>query len=352
MHEQPKTGGNPPKKDAASQKDQVNSPKENLGSPEPSTTERRPAVAVKNKVDWVNPHVETPFSLSVGQPSDLGVFLVNAGSSTQPAMELGVSSLHGRSALVGEIATTDDQGNHYHFVDLKGVGHVAAVEDTDEIEILTPKPKGINNTWGTWRHDRAVEEKDIGESMADKGVRTVRLGAIITLEEIALPDGTKIDLEEARSRGIIRADEIPAVGVRVSRMRERIDHDESQSAATLAKAKQVVEEELGYEPGALNWDGYINWFATTLGQNVALVHNNRPYHGSLGPHNITLACEVFDFIRAGSEREAITQRQNDPEQAKYSLHLLAATLRGLGHTGISNGDLDRLFNQAYTDNLR
>jgi len=318
---------------------------------ERSRMELRPALAVKNTVDWINPRLTTPFSLTVGESSDFGVFLINDGSSTQPAMKLGVSSFHGRSALVGEIPTADDQGNRYHFVDLKGVGHVAAVEDTEDIVILTPKPKGVNNTWGTWRHERAIEEKDISESLADKGVRVVRIGAIIAPQEIALPDGTKVDLQEARERGIIRADETPAIGLRVYRMRERIDHDETQSETHLAKAKQVIEEELGYQAGSLSWDEYIKWFAETLGQNVALVHNNRPYHGSLGPHNITLACEIFDFIRAGSEREAITQRRVDPEQAKYSLHVLADTLRGLHYTEVSNGDLDRLFNQKYTDTL-
>lgn len=318
--------------------------------------ETKPAIEVGNEVIWSNHEIEFPFSVRRGEGTKLGVFLTNEGA--EPTLNMAVDDKHHRSGLVGEIIIGDAQKNIYHFVDLKGIGFVGMPVGGEKITVAPPAKQRLGRgTWGTWREDLAIRERDITEELVHEGVRTYRIGALIRLKEIALPDGKKISIEEAEKNGIIAPNENPIVGVRLYRMRERVIHDNERSREYLQKAKDVVEGELNKE---LTWDSYAEWFAATLGENLAKIHKSGYWHGYLSNHNVTLACEIVDFgFGEGNKRlsdldegEAHQKVAFDKDEAKtVVLMSLQSTLSKQGLSGITQGRLNELFEEAYTKAL-
>ncbi len=275
---------------------------------ESKTALRYPEVSVRNRVLWVNPNLNLPFRLTEGQPTDLGVFLVDPNIVHNSRFTLGVDHIHGRTGYVGRFEVADKNGVIYRDFDLKGMGYVKGGYGQD-LRVLPVGEKDEGSTYGIWRIEKARREAQITEDLTEREVRTYRIGAIIGLEEIALPDGTKISIEEAKSRGMIHEDEQPVVGLRLYRSRERVRHSLDRFKEIMDDAKKCVSIEFGRE---INWQEYLTWFSDTLGKNLAEVHNAGYWHGAPDEHNVTLAAEIIDFgLDHGLKDRTFSKRLED-----------------------------------------
>lgn len=315
-----------------------------------------PTIYVKNTVLWQNPDISAPFDLSIGKTCNLGVFLVESQSDNIDRLKLGVDYVHHRCGLLGRIKIGDTQGNIYRDIDLKGVGYVAFARNTDKIHVFNIRKRSEEDTWGIWRNDKALRERDITEFLAKRGVRTNRMIAIIELEEIALPNGELLTIKEAKKRGALREIEKPLIGVRAFRMRDRVRHQKKQDPSVFFAAKEVVEEEKGLK---LEWNEYLFWMAATLGKNLGLIHKSGYWHGMPSQHNITLAGEIVDFgFGEGSKRledlpfsKAQQCKQLDISQARDTVTQLMLRLASLDLASLSNATLLQTF-KIFEDNYR
>lgn len=321
-----------------------------------------PAVEVRNTVVWQNPQIILHFPIETGKPSVFGVFLVNQVLGLKPKLLLEIDNIHHRAGSLGEFpgGIRDREGNLYHDWDLKGVGYVSNLKsDRGKLMVFPlrrrPKERGgseINATWGTWRHEKAIREKEITEDLIKNGVRTYRIAAIIGLEEVAFPNGEVATVEEVKKRGLMFEDEIPVVGLRIYRIRDRIRHLETQSLPLYTRAKDFLEQELGR---TLSWDEYAFWFATTLGTNLAKIHQLGYWHGWLSPHNITLACEIVDFgFGEGSKKlkdlassEAQKRKDEDFNKSKETLNVVLKQLQALNLASVIQESIYKEFEEAY-----
>lgn len=267
--------------------------------------DKLPSVILKNTVIFKNPEIDLPFFLKVGKSSNLGLFLVNCPSSRRSinGIKLGVSAFHGRSAYFGSAICTDTEGHIYYDYDLKGVGRVETTfDEQDPFVIEIKKTKRSENSSGVWDLETALREKDIAEELLKKGLRTYRIGAIIKLDQIALPNGEIISIQKAQHDGYLQKKEQPVVGLRVYRTRKRLREfiKGEASQESLTRAKKIIETELDQ---TMVWQDYFNWFVKTLSKNLAILHKNGYYHSTIITHNITLAGELVDFaFESGSER--------------------------------------------------
>lgn len=293
-----------------------------------------PAIDVNNKVVWVNPKILLPFNIQIGEKSDLGAFTVNPDSNILPKIWLGFENIHHRAGFLSEIVIADQQGIKYCGLDLKGIGYVTNPKGKNSLRVYQVRPRSENDSWGIWRKDKAEREIKITEDLISNGVRTYRIAAVIELKEIALPYGEVIPIEQAINIGMINPEEIPVIGLRIYRNRERIRHSDINPANILNKAKTIIEKELDR---ILSWEDYLTWFAQTLGENLAKMHQCGYWHGWVSPHNVTLACEIVDFgFGEGNKKlenlpfiKAQQHKQADFMQARNSLNTLFLELVNL-----------------------
>lgn len=299
-----------------------------------------PAIEVDNRVLWVNPNIYLPFNIKSEFRTDLGVFVVNC-SEIKPRLHLGFDNIHHRAGYLGEIAIADRNGTVYHDLDLKGVGYVTNPKGRDYLSVYQIRPRGDNDTWGTWRREKLEREIKITEDLICEGVRTYRIAIAIELKEIALPEGKTITVGQAKDLGMMNKDETPVIGLRVYRDRDRIRHKENDLVSSFTRAKKIIEKELGSE---LTWEQYCLWFAQTLGQNLAKIHKSGYWHGWVSDHNVTRVCEIIDFgYSEGSKKladlpnsEAQQNKARDYSEARDTLNTFFLQLIRTGLLSISN----------------
>lgn len=95
-----------------------------------------PAVRVVNEVSWVNPHMDLPFSLHAGSPTNIGVFLTNPNVIRKADIHLGVKESHVRSAQLAKVIVRDNYGNLYKDFDLKGTGMVDVAMGLGKLKVF------------------------------------------------------------------------------------------------------------------------------------------------------------------------------------------------------------------------
>jgi hypothetical protein len=317
-----------------------------------------PSVLVDNVVIWKNPYIVSPFNLSEGKPTNLGVFAVNKDASTQDGVSLGAVDGHGRSANLIAAYVTDVDDILYRDFDLKGIGLIGNSVDNSQIHVFPISKRNTNGeTWGTWKIDTAIREKDLCEELIKNGIRTYRIVAIIELKSIALPDGEIVTIEEAKKRDLLQAEETPCVGIRAYRNRGRVHFSgEGSRLDEFNQAKKMIELELGKD---LTWDEYIVWFAMTLGENVGKFHKLGYWHSFLATHNVTLACEIIDIaFNKGSEKlkdytknEQEECRATDFGDARMTLEVLRYQLEKLGLVDIPKETVLEIYKGNYEDSF-
>lgn len=270
-----------------------------------------PALEIKNSVNWINPAFEAtlPFDLKNGKNSDLGIFLTPNPQEypEEQAKQMVVmpEKISGRAVSLDNTSFQDKDGNMYRDIDLKGTGTFLRTPDggyvVGEVSKRLNDPKQAK---GLQDFNIANADKDCTEMFLEKGVRTHRVLAIIDLEEIIDNTGKKITIQEAKDRGIISASMHPVIEVRAFATKERLDYlhgindnknELSRAKASLIDAKSVVAQELNKNPDNFSIKEYLEWFAITLGSQIARIKNIGAYHGHLHQQNITLDCRITDL---------------------------------------------------------
>lgn len=266
------------------------------------------AAEVKNAVVWKNDEVEMPFRLEEGKPTRLGVFLVEHPEKGRRGLKVKAFDEHFRSALLGRVVFQDKEGRLYRDVDLKGSGGLVMdweyqgnYKKVKEVMIQPLKPgEAWRNpkkmTWGILDWGHAEKDRDLSEYFAKRELRTHRTLAIIRLDEILDEKSHAISIPEARKKGYVKKDEEPVIAVRAFGTKARIS--EAGDKQLLEDAQAMVAQELGRKPNEFSEKEYVEWFAETLGKQIARLHRLGYYHRYLTTHNITLDCRIVDFDSA------------------------------------------------------
>jgi len=264
---------------------------------------------VKNTVIEVNPHINAPFNLVIGEPSPLGLFAHSSYLDWESlpqylstdARALECLREHKRTALLGRALFADDRGTIYRDIDLKGIGYIES--DSNSGSFYIANPGGLTNTGGVLGlldRDVALEDYMFNEDFIKAGIRTYRTIAILETDEVVI-DGKVVSLKQARRKKLIpwlTREFHPVIQVRAFTTRARVQNLDHKTDPELRRllfedARLIISQELGKKP--FSDETYLRWFAGTLGKNVALMHRNGWIHRYLSPHNVTLDCRIVDL---------------------------------------------------------
>jgi hypothetical protein len=213
-------------------------------------------------------------------------------------------------------------------------------------------------------YNYAIGDSQMAEKLLKAGIRTYRVIGITLLEEIVIKrgeDGTvkKIPIKEAEERGMIPKGMQPVAEIRAFGTKERIYSVYSSSSgkeraeAALKDAKLLVAQELGIDPEKFSTPEYLEWFAKTLGKEVAKLHKLKLFHNYLSNHNISLDCRIVDLDsvdKANSDRSYF-------EDTDYAGTSLLELVEGIGDNTTEGNELQskeyykRLFNDSYEAEL-
>ena len=271
---------------------------------------------------------------------------------------------HNRSLLWSRSEFVDSDGTKFRDLNIKGTGYVRL--DSFRVlhpkkEILEPRPieeranfsgGPVEGYSGLMSLEDATIDYEMGEKLAGLGIRASRGIAIIKLNEIYLPGEGMVSMDELHSGNPprIREDFVPVVYVRAmgtdirgndfsdpSPLVKRADPSwlREKNKSALLDAVAMVESERGMEKGTLTLDAYTEWFAQTLGANIAKLHSNGLCHDSLTnneyndfmPQNVTLDCRIVDLDSVISlspdEEERSWQREKDRRKARHVVMTVA-----------------------------
>jgi len=322
---------------------------------EAESKETLPAIEVANEVSWVNPAFpEAPFDLKKGKSTDLGLFLTP--QPKEGSFSLGVSSEHGRSALLGQVIFKDKEGRFYRDIDLKGIGHVGGCVGKLKVNPVDFDHCSSERISGILDEGYVLSAVEMSEKFLKAGIRTERYLAIIELKEIVDDKGEKVSIAEIKKEKAMPKDVVPVVGVRAFGTKHRIvDVNENPEIDenSLEDARRMVAQELGINEKDFSMEDYLKWFAKTLGKNVGLMHKNKWCHKYLSTHNITLDCRIIDLdsvesYRSMKEENRLKIMHGDCTSAVNSL----AMLEFRANIDIRNrGSFKEIFKRAYNKAL-
>src|SRR3989338_2426942 len=300
-----------------------------------SQKEMLPAVEVKNHVVWVNPDLDLPFDLKVGEPTKLGVFLSEPGRFSflnflaQKPKNLEAEVNHNRSILLGRVIFAEKEKSEgerqlFRDIDIKGSGYVEPVSDSDhpqrtipsvgEIKLKKPaqdffqRLRGLPPTnpeaiasYGILDLKDANQDYGFAEAFHEYGIRTHRVVAIIELDEI-ISDRKRLSIAKAKAKGLIDKSLTPVLEVRAFGTHARLmditsgKNSKEKTELLLKDAQALVTQELGVEPSQFTKLEYAKWLSKVIGKNLALLHKHGYLHQYLGQvHNITLDGCLVDF---------------------------------------------------------
>lgn len=348
--------GQAPKKTPAGHlsPDKLSSKRIPVGSPRELREKavKLPAVEVKNRVLWVNPafNGKLPFDLptetelnAAGKEgkeisTKLGVFLTPAKLESsgleveEKGLNMEITLGHNRSGLLGRVIFKDDEGRLYRDVDVKGVGCTFGGVLMIDICTESVRKKDETNAYGILNLQDAYKDRDSTEAFLEKGIRTHRAVAIISLKEIVDENGNKISIKEAKRRGILHEGQKPVLEIRAYGTKMRIADAREKTA--VEDAMRLVAQELERAPKTFGEREYFAWFAETLARQVARMHKNGWVHQYLTNHNITLDARVTDLdsvTAIGSMDEATKKSlmSDDLLDAKGALFSFGELLLGI-----------------------
>jgi hypothetical protein len=311
---------------------------------------------VKNKVILVNPKLNLPFKIE-----ELGLFAQSTLSEKTHPFESGQHwieawSAHGRSAFVARIIVDDGIRD----IDIKGGGYVYGGNS-----ILEPgKPRIDGEEYFGLREKKvAIEEHRLSEEFHNAGIRTARILAIMELEEIIV-GGQPIPLKEAREKwGLMDNKFQPVIEVRAfgtkARIMDVIDildfngvisgFEKEKKNLLIEDAKKLVSQETG--ENLMSNINYLEWFASTLGQNLGLMHKNGWVHHGLNSHNITLDCKIVDLDEVTIIDKSNPDFDEISKDVSRALGTFSELTRALGVGGSRFLELREQFFKNYNKNF-
>ncbi|MDD5489672.1 MAG: hypothetical protein PHP25_03280 [Candidatus Moranbacteria bacterium] len=382
-----------------------------------------PAVEVANHVDWVNAGFSSlPFNLQTGKPCAFGLFLtpseeIRKWKDTSPAgaylfgistgeevsqkidtREIQVRPGHYRSGMIGQVLFQDNEGRIYCDVDLKGIGEIGFSwnkenrinEDPNRPMVIPAGARDFHDlkgdhVFGFRNKAHALHDVQVAEKMLDLGVRTHRIIALVSLQEIISYGGEapffkrknpkKTSIAEAKKKGLIPKDLEPVVEVRAFGTKTRVQEWGLNEAnrpffrkdilREIDDARQLIIKEFKLEESDFDLGEYLKWLAEKMGRNLGIMHANGWRHGNAHGLNMTLDGRIIDFDGAskaeeewnadGSIQERWTKKnyvkgcfEYDIETATYDLQRLFSEVsraifeKEFGNSDkISNWEIDR-----------
>lgn len=318
---------------------------------------------LRNRVYWVNPHIQMPFNIKRGRSVPLGRMLTNENPGKNN-LSLETHNFHYRSALLGKVVFKDNEGRIYRDVDLKGTGDLVFDLGSKQL-ILNPlleynepddvPQRSLTGPFGLTEFGYAKTDRDMSEKFLQKGIRTYRVMAIIELLEL-ISDGNKYSLAEAKRRKIINEDDEPVIEVRAFATKMRVINGlqakpGSLSSAYIEDAKKLMTRELGREEQLSNYE-YIKQFAIWLGQSLGIMHREDFVHRYITIHNITLDARLVDLdgVKTRAEVGANFSRMatKDLKEAYDALMALSDALK-VGGSFAKDKNLSIIFLTAYKE---
>lgn len=328
-----------------------------------------PAREVEASEHWANPAFEGKLPFGIER---FNFFLTPDGAIAEGEKARGLmpspeATGMGRSGVAHSIIFEDIDGNRYRDVNIKGCGGIKSVRDSVfSFEVLPITRDEVNGTEsiGIMSLGQARADRDNAERFIREGIRTYRVIGILKLKEIIDETGQRVSIEDAKKRKLIAYDMEPAIELRALVTNERIsylkdlksDNAEARERARLAlrDAQALVSQELGRDKEMRSLQEYLEWFAKTLGSQVAKLKKAQFYHGALHAQNITLDCRIIDLggveypIHELLQEIHETQYQRDYDSARYSLNDLVNYAGEFEKTS----HYDTLFDDAYQDELK
>jgi len=273
-----------------------------------ASKETLPVLEVANKVQYVNPEIESPFQLEEGKPTNLGLFLNSQLQAGEDSRRLEAENYHRRSLLLARIIFGEKyqkgiQRQLFRDVVIKGSGQI---KEGSDVAFSPPQAEEVlrgegKRSWGIMSLKSAIHDMEISEKFHNLGMRVSRVIAIVELEEIVF-EGEKISIDEAKKRGIIDDTVTPVLEIRGFGTHNRLLDVQDQGNSPEKKriiiedARLLVAQELGEDPAAFDLYKYATWLAKTLGNNMGLMGKSGYRHGNLSQgHNITLDGCLVDF---------------------------------------------------------
>lgn len=275
-----------------------------------------------NQVVWINPLFRGHLPLALlksgrrrtdsplgvfSQPDSKGLKLVQFANKGSP--DLCTSS---RSAFVASpIVFSDNRGNKYHWLNLKGCGRADLAREGRGIQLYLP---GVHvPEYGIFETAYARHARRASQELLKAGVRIV-------------PDLAHIRLHEHRAYESREMTSFPidaTLVVRAFGCRGRVVDIDNRRL--LQEAIKVVRKENGYN---MSRNDYAEWFAETLADSLATMHSHGWIHGFLTDHNITLDARLNDFdsmsgigdFKHTNHQEFEAKRQRDVRTAKKTLN--------------------------------
>ncbi len=304
---------------------------------------------VSTEVLLVNHALNTPFKFEAGKPSLLGYFTDQSGHIT-----LETWPAHQRSALLGRVIFSDNQGVFYRDIDLKGVGHIAyhlhpQPAPSDIFPVLNPELGTIRTSQGFLKSSQAFLDYQRSEKFYSEEISTHRVLAILRLNEI-IYEGDRVPMYDAYLRGLIPGCFEPVIAVRAFRLKARIRNLgpwlPDQAKLFLKDAKKTAFQITG-ERGLLQTDSFLEWFAENLGINVGRMHRLGFAHNFLTSHNICLDSSITDLDSLTLANPSLLKQDLSFAQKSLTILLKFITLQGetLNQT---EENLAGIFKEAYT----
>lgn len=260
--------------------------------------------------------------------------------------------VHGRSADLGPVYFADTEGRIYRDVDVKGAGNV---EWSGAPGPWEDRPHH-NRVEGLMNKEDALHDAQMAELFTKAGVRTHRCMAIIELTELPFPEPgstepTMVPVKQLLLERELPKDFVPVLQWRAFGTKTRLS-DMAGSGATAERELQDAIALVKQETAGRVHDErtYIEWFATTLGRNVARMHEAGYTHGYVTSHNVTLDCRITDFdsvvpLKRTQEDVLTAAETDDIQKAEVSLTVFMATVAA--KTPISSSDILAWFHDAY-----
>lgn len=277
--------------------------------PAVSAREQLATVKVDNEVVWVNPDMLLPFDIKLGERCNLGLFLA-AFDSGDGSLPHTMMDKHGRSGLVARVVFADTDGRRYRDVNAKGIGGSRRREDGTYEAVLPGFGEEMETgSYGISDWQYAEQDRFKSEFLLKKGLRTHRTIAILKLKELPTYGGGKMTIKEARELGYINEDEEPIIQLRAYGTQARVDNAADDGFALLKDAVALVAQETGEKDMTVT--KYLRWFASTLGDQLAVLHTWNQHHGFLIGHNVTLDCRITDLDTVDAFSSDPKERRSD-----------------------------------------
>lgn len=300
-----------------------------LGGELEKDKETLPAMEVENEVFWVNPNLETPFNLKVGDRTGLGLFLTPVNENRGRRLEVG--GTHGRSAILGRVVMkAADTGDLFRDIDLKGIGCIAQDKRYIGIQDIALPPRaqephiddkeGLN--LGILDLAAAKHDQEMADFFARSGVRCHRVVAIIVLDEIVDKNGSLISVDKAKSAGLVKQEVTPSISVRAMGVKTRqVDTDVNVGGKDRYEAmfrlfedgRLMVAQELGLTFNEFSKFAYVKWLSRATGRNLGLIHKLGFIHGYPTLHNLTLDGRIVDFdsVRKSTDKTEMEKEMKE-----------------------------------------